>query len=41
MNGLLSGGIVSGTSSFYINRPFKALIAGCVAGITQYIFNHI
>ena len=41
MNAVIAGGIITGTASFYIDRPYKALIAGCVAGIIQYILNGI
>jgi len=36
----MAGGIIAGACSFYITLPIFAIILGCCAGITQYIFDY-
>jgi len=38
LNGVIAGGIVCGSASYYITTPVLALICGSAAAIVQFIF---
>jgi ammonia channel protein AmtB len=40
LNGIIAGGVVCGSASFYITTPVLALICGATAAICQFIFEH-
>jgi hypothetical protein len=38
MNGVIAGGVICGTASFYITTPVLALICGAAGAFIQFIF---
>lgn len=40
LNAQIAGGIISGAASYYTTTPYLGLIAGAIAGLTQYYFDN-
>jgi hypothetical protein len=41
LNAQIAGGIIIGAASFYTTTPYLGLIAGVIAGFTQYFFDNV
>lgn len=41
MNGVIAGGVVCGSASYYITNPALALICGAAGSFVQFIMEHV